>query len=476
MLTDIRLVPYSSSAEVFCPFYLPDTSDQAQFEQAGYVQEEYFLTGTGSLYGPGGGEPRLLRSGLPFVTRALVARPRSAADFSGVVHLVGIHPFLGGVQWEWISELVLSTGDAYVAVGTGTDALSRGRSTPDHPVSATAVARWFSSARYGPLVWPLDDGIRWSVFSDVARMLRSRERPLLDDLSIERVYASGWSFLGSFMRTFINEGFHDALRTPDGRALIDGYLVGISSPWQGGGYLEISSEERPAPVGDPRRRLRSIDVPVIEFLSQGEGERNIGPQAPDVDQGNGRHRLYEVAGTTHTDLGVRVERTNLVQLAERGHPYAQRDREPRYGISDVPLRRLFSATMENLDRWVRDGAAPPPSARLEFDAAFEVARDELGNPLGGVRSVQLDVPLARYGRAPAEHAADNDTHFVPMYRVPLEREQLERLYPGGRREYMDRASAVVERMSAARWLRGCDVQPYRAAIGEAADAAFAGAD
>lgn len=472
MLSDVSAVPYADGAEVYSPFYLPDTAAQAEFEAAGYAQEEYFLTGTGELYAPGEGRPRLLRSGLPFVTRALVARPGRAADFSGVVHLAGIHPFLGSVQWEWISELVLSTGDAYVAVGTGTDALSRGRSTPEYPVSSTPVARWFHSARYAPLRWPEDDGIRWSVFSDVARMLRSGDRPILSDLRIERVYASGWSFLGSFMRTFVNEGFHDALRGADGSPLIDGYLIGISSPWQGGGYLEINSEEPPAPVGDPRRRLRAIDVPVIEFLSQGEGERNIGAQAADLDEGAGRHRLYEVAGTTHTDLGVEVQRTNLVQLAQRGHPYAMREREPHYGISDVPLRRLFSATMENLDRWVVHGEPPPPSARLEFDDAMEVARDDLGNPRGGVRSVQLDVPLARYGRAPGEHAADNATHFLPMYRVPLDRESLRRLYPGGREEYLQRAETGVQRMSADRWLRTADVPGYREAIVASADAAF----
>ncbi len=475
MLSEIKQIPYTDAAEVFCPFYLPGTAAQTEFERAGYVQEEHFLTGTGELYGPGGGRPRLLRGGLPFVTRALVARPRRPEDFSGVVHLAGIHPFLGGVQWEWISELVLSTGDAYVAVGTGTDALSRGRSTPDHPVSSTAVARWFNSDRYAQLLWPQDDGIRWTVFSDVAALLRNPDRTLLRDLTIARVYASGWSFLGSFMRTFINEGFHDMLRSPGGGPLIDGYLIGISSPWQGGGYLEINSEEPPAPVGDPRRRLRAIDVPVIEFLSQGEGERNIGPQAPDLDEGTGRHRLYEVAGTTHTDLGVPVQRTNLLQLAERGHPYARADRKPHYGISDVPLRRLFSATMENLDRWVVRGEAPPPGARLEFDSALEVARDELGNPRGGVRSVQVDVPLARYGRAPAEHAADNDSHFLPMYRVPLNRDQLARLYPGGRAEYLDRAGKVVDRMVSEHWLRSNDVADYRAAVSEAAEHAFAAA-
>ena len=66
MLSDIALVPYSSADEVFCPFYLPDTPAHAHFDRADYVQEEYLLTGSGELYAPGDGPPRLVRSGLPF--------------------------------------------------------------------------------------------------------------------------------------------------------------------------------------------------------------------------------------------------------------------------------------------------------------------------------------------------------------------------------------------------------------------------
>ncbi|WP_249018680.1 alpha/beta hydrolase domain-containing protein [Conexibacter sp. S30A1] len=473
MLSEVSAVPYASAAEVYCPFYLPDTTAATRFEQAGYLMEEYFLRGEGDLYASGGHAPRLLRSGLPFVTRALVARPQRPSDFSGVVHLNATHPFLGLVQWEYLAELCLDTGDAYIAVGTGTDALSRGRSTADYPVSATPVMRWFNSSRYAPLVWPEDDGIRWTIFADVAALLRAPERPMLSGLEIKRVYASGWSFLGSFMRTFINEGFHDSMRRADGGPLIDGYVIGISSPWQGGGYLEINSGVPPAPVGHQRRRLRAIDVPVIEFLSQNEGERNIGSQAPDVDEGPGRHRLYEVAGTTHTDLGVVVPRTGMIQLGQRSHPFALPEPPRRFASSDVPLRRLFSATMANLDRWTTESEAPPASARLRFDAALEVARDEFGNPLGGVRSVQLDLPLARYGRAPAEHAEDNATHFLPMYRIPLRREQLARLYPGGREEYLRRAGEVLERMISGRWLRRADMHSYSAEITDAAAAAFA---
>lgn len=53
VLSDVALVPYSDSGEVFCPFYLPGTPAEQEFDAAGYVQEEYFLSGSGKVYGPG---------------------------------------------------------------------------------------------------------------------------------------------------------------------------------------------------------------------------------------------------------------------------------------------------------------------------------------------------------------------------------------------------------------------------------------
>ncbi|HLI58799.1 MAG TPA: alpha/beta hydrolase domain-containing protein [Solirubrobacteraceae bacterium] len=474
MIDSVTAVPHDTTADIYSPCALPDTPAAAELEAAGYVQEEYFVSGAGDVYGSGEAVPKVIRGGVEFVTRLLIARPRDPAGFCGRVHLSGIHPFLDGVQWNWAAPLVLGSGSAYVAVGTGTDAHSRGLSTFEAPVAGPAVTRWFDSRRYAPLSWPEEDGIRWTVFSDVAAMLRRPDRPILGDLQVSHVYASGWSFLGSFLRTYINEGFHELLRRPDGGPLFDGYAIGISSPWQRPGYLPINSATSTRRIDDPRRRLRPIDVPVIEFLSQNEGALNGGPQAADIDEGLGRHRLYEVAGTSHEDLGVEVPRTNLLQLAERRHPLAQAEAGPAgaYAVSDVPLRLMFSATMENLHRWVTEGEPPPASRRLELDKAQEVARDELGNPLGGVRSVQLDLPLARYGRPPNRELADETEHYLPMYRIPLAPEEIARRYPAGREQYLERASAAVERMVRERWILPRDAPGYALRIEAAADAAF----
>lgn len=465
-------ISYASTAEIYSPGGLPGTPAGDEIRKADYVEEEYFLSGTGDIYASGKDRPVVEKSGVPYTTRILVIRPHDPKKFNGIVHLTGIHPHLGGVQWNWPSHLVLTSGAAYVAVGTGTDANSRNKSTAEAPYASPWVTRWFDSHRYAALDWPEDDGIRWTVFSDMARLLRSKDRKILSDLSIRRIYSSGWSFLGSFQRTYINEGFHDLFRQPDGKPLIDGYLIGISSPWQTPGYLPINSHTPSPPVGSPRRMLRAIDVPVIEFLSQNESQQNNGAQAADRDTGPGRHRLYEIGGTSHRDLGVEVGRTQNVQLHERGHPGGKPDPICAYEGPDVPLRLLFAATMDNLDRWVTDGTPPPPSARMTFSVAQEIARDPVGNPLGGVRNVQLDLPLARYGIPPARECANFVPQYVAMRRMPLDKATLARLYPGGKADYLARADQQIDAMAAQRWLRQDDVKLYRAQVHAAADKAF----
>ncbi len=453
-------IDFNSSDEVYSPAALPDTAQAQALERAGYVQEEYFLSGFGAIYRSGQDLPELEHEGIPYTTRILVVRPRDAGAFNGVVHLTGMHPFLGGVQWNWAEHLVLSTGAAFVAVATGTDAKSRSQSTAENPIAGPWVTKWFDSQRYAPLHWPTDDGIRWSVLADTAKLLRSPERSFLADLGIERIFCSGWSFLGSFQRTYINEGFHDLFRAADGGPLIDGYAIGISSPWQQPGYLPINSHTPVPPLGDARRTLRPIDVPVIEFLSQNEGQANYGAQIPDIDQGLGRHRLYEVAGASHRDTGVPAPRTYRQQLKDRNHSEAVGEYEPNLQISDVPVRLLFAAAMQNLDSWVRESVPPPPGAQLRVNRAQQIEYDEFGNPRGGVRSVQLDVPLARYGAATGRTEARYTPQYLQMLRTPLEPSEIEKLYPGGLTDYLEQARQRVQQMVAQRWLRAADEELY----------------
>jgi len=63
-----------------------------------------------------------------------------------------------------------------------------------------------------------------------------------------------------------------------------------------------------------------------------------------------------------------------------------------------PTRFAVNAALDHLDRWVREGVAPPTAPRYEFDGTM-VARDADRNALGGLRLAPIEVPLARYESA-----------------------------------------------------------------------------
>ena len=82
---------------------------EAMMRHYDFVEDEYFLSGTANVYGPGemlassakvsafeyakrlSPLARLLRPDVPFATRVVVIRPRDMAKFSGMVHLVPLH-------------------------------------------------------------------------------------------------------------------------------------------------------------------------------------------------------------------------------------------------------------------------------------------------------------------------------------------------------------------------------------------------
>jgi hypothetical protein len=293
------------------------------------------------------------------------------------------HPLAGNHSgWQAAHRYLQSHGDAYVVVLTGNDALTRGapmaperaalvertRSSPSQAMGAIEAMRRVDAARYAPIAWPDDDAPRWDAFAQVAALLKSGiQGGPMGGLRVRRIYAQGWSFTGSLLRTFINEGFHDRARDAAGRPLIDGYLIGISAAPFISGMVSLTTGAPVLPVGHPRRVTRAIDVPVIELMTENEAVTNLGPQAIDADRGTGRHRVYEVPGLTHGDgLSAPGESSTIrFQLAQTGVAAADSS-SCALEISDVPMRDLAGSALANLDAWVTRGTAPPPSARLQL--------------------------------------------------------------------------------------------------------------
>ncbi|GIL41592.1 alpha/beta hydrolase domain-containing protein [Roseiterribacter gracilis] len=493
-------IPVTATSTIYGAAHVPGAAQSIDLDAAGYVEEEYFLTGTANLYGY---KPDLthetLRSAVPYTTRIVLRRPRDPAKFSGNVQLESAHPMEGNAaSWAAAAPYMLRHGDAYVLLLAGADALTRGTSGDPMrrqalqlqpgadgaiaPVAAHDLLRWFDPVRYAPINWPDDDGVRWDVIVQVGQLLRSDvpQNPL-HRFRVRHIYMSGWSFTGSLIRTFINEGFHDRARLANGAPVFDGYLIGVSAGPYIAGYVPLNSQTPMLPPDSPRRVLRAIDVPVIELLSENEAPTNVGPTLPEPDSVRGGHRLYEVPGQTHAEgraLGGRAGSTMQAQLAARGYPLRPPGEEARCKAppSDVPIGHLAIAAFDNLDRWVRTGTAPPKAARMAIDPQTQLPlRDAVGNARGGVRTVHVEVPLARYDVKGdgSPDCINPRTPFLPIRRVLLPRSELESLY-GNETSYRAKMEAALDRMVRARWLLPPEAAAERAALRALAHDAFAG--
>ncbi len=455
-------VAETATSRIFAPAILPGSAEEVAMRRAGYVQEEYFLSGSGNIYSESAdGSLAIRTSGVGYTTRLVIVRPRDLRKFNGIVQLGFTHPSLGGNNWSRLDALVLRSGMAYAVLVTGGDAGTRERSTAQWPASSPLLFKWYDAKRYAAFDWPTDDGIRWDVMGQAATALRqSGANGPLKGAKVRRVYMSGWSFLGSIQRSFINFGFHDRYRRADGSPVIDGYLLGISAGSVGAGHVPLNSAD---PVKDrTREQLRQIDVPVIELTSEMEAITNVHLTRPESDVVMGGYRIYELGGTSHRDTGVDGQiRPATLQLLERRHPGAEPEVACTVGLSDVPMRDIAQAALVNLDRWVSTGKAPPRAARMQVaEAGKAFARDSFGNPLGGVRVAQLDVPLVGYGEPPREQCGGKVPSRL-LYRLPLRRDLLAATYPGGRAEYLAKFNARLAELVKQGWLLASDAAVQR---------------
>jgi hypothetical protein len=120
--------------------------------------------------------------------------------------------------------------------------------------------------------------------------------------------------------------------------------------------------------------------------------------------------------------------------------------------------------MRALHRWLADGTPAPHQPRIAHEGSpLAVARDELGNGIGGIRLPELEAPTHEYrgmsfgaGRAPLFGAAR-----------PFDDDRLRALYPT-RAAYVERWCAAVDALVATGALRPEDAAAMKARADEVA--------
>ena len=391
------------------PFLATDVS----LASAGYVEQEFFISGAATRYSASGTSTgTAVSTGHPYTTRIVVRRPRSAKAFNGVVLAEWYNvsnQWDQEVDWFQTHEHLLREG--YVWVGISAQ--------PVGVHSATGLRAW-SPSRYGTLDVTArgtitDNSLSYDIFSQAVKAIRSPAG--LDPLgSLPRpqyVVATGHSQSGALLRSYVNSIL------PLSNILDAVVLHGI------GGTLRTD-------LARPVFRLNSegdVASPLI-----GAAERQ-----PD----SSALRTWEVAGASHGDWKLITDygplRKRDVGTYPGGYPGEPQtcDLPP---LSRVPQHMVQNAVYDHTVRWVAYGISPPTAPLIAMTSSTPpvVARDSLGLALGGIRLAQHEVPL----RINTGVNTGPGFCFLDGSSLPLTDAQLAALYPTVR-SYVEEVVAVT---------------------------------
>lgn len=407
--------------------------------EAGWVEEEYAAEGTATSYRAEGELPtdgafELVEDATAdYRTRIVVRRPGDAADFNGTVVVEWLN-VSGGLDanpdYSYTADELIRGGYAWVGVSAQRIGIEGG------PVAVTVdVAeglagqglRALDPERYGDLRHP-GDAFSYDIYTQVGRALREPAAvDALGGLEPERVLAVGESQSAFALTTYVN-GVQPLTLA------FDGFLVhsrgGAAAPLgEPDAGIDIAGT-----IGGPPTQIRTdLDAPIIVLETETDVLGILGyhpARQPDSEL----FRLWEVAGTAHADAFLLGPIADMLEC-----PTA---------INAGPHHFVVKSALRSLDTWVRTGDAPPEAPRLEVDAAGAApvyVRDEDGNVLGGIRTPQVDVPVAALSGEAGEGASV--VCLLMGSTTPLDADRLGELYASADEysdAYADAADAAIE--------------------------------
>src|SRR3954454_6262864 len=144
----------------------PGAAASIDLARHGYVEEEYFVSGTANVYeyDASGQGLRVKTPEVPYTTVILVRRPKNPQRFSGRVQFEMSHPQFGvDTQiWAWNHDKFMRDGDAWVRVTT-----SRGAPL----LSSVALTKEYDPLRYAAIDYP-EDGLNWDVIGQIGKLVK----------------------------------------------------------------------------------------------------------------------------------------------------------------------------------------------------------------------------------------------------------------------------------------------------------------
>jgi hypothetical protein len=417
----------------------------------GYVEEEYFVSGLANVYDWPAAGPAVVRTpDAPYTTRILVRRPADPAKSSGNAVVEMLNPSNSmdfNIGWSILFDKLMRDGDTWVGITI-------------RPIAVAALKR-FDPERYAPISFadPLppeqrpctitgveanqERGLAWDMNSQVGAWLKSAAatNPLRG--RIDKLYGFGYSQTANYLSTYAN-AIHKLATLENGAPLYDGYFITVSA-----GVTAINQCVAAPGINDPRRANLNVGVPVIRAMSLSDFTGSIAGRLADSDTPEHKFRHYDIAGAAHAspfELYYSAQPADMIK-AGLTPPPMNCNQGPR---SRFPTSVSFNAILENLDRWSRNGIAPPSAEPIQRVGNTTVL-DEHGNVVGGVRSPYVDVPTSTwFGTATGASFC-----FIAGYEVPFTQEKLAALYPT-HADYVSKVTASVRSLVAQRFITEAD--------------------
>ncbi|WP_392399450.1 alpha/beta hydrolase domain-containing protein [Actinotignum urinale] len=392
--------PIANTEENYFFSTMKHTRAPFNLEEYGYVEEEYFLSGTARVFENQDGQATQVGES-SYTNRVIVRRP--AGEHSGRAWVSILNASQGyDVEDDWRRawNYIIENGDVYVAVTS-------------KPIQVSALQN-FNAERYASMYWggpmpkldaepgwdPMqilegpEEGLAWDILAQSGRWVRSGE----NFPATPHVYMIGQSQSGMYTNTYLHY-FHDVLRGEDGAQIFDGYLPGVAATFsrslRQGEKLDTTYRIGGSAMLPLFAEPHDLDVPVIRVSCEGDTYL-FPPDTKPFMAGDGEmSRHWHIAGGPHSDARSRVIPDNSEVVKAHRLPRIM-DQDYLDQLSCIPLEPFITASMTAVDKWAREGVPAAPSVFFVVDEDANRFTATNGFNDGGVRMGLIENPIAKF--------------------------------------------------------------------------------
>ncbi|MBQ6221057.1 MAG: hypothetical protein IJJ44_00380 [Solobacterium sp.] len=404
-ITEFKFIPTTETSTPFA-----GAADKCRFDEIGYIEDEYFQTGTANVYDEDAEHNVFpIYENAPYTTRVIIRRPADVSKFSGNVVLEILNSSANiDIDRMWVNSWPYLTrnGDIFVGISSkghvvdslkGFDPKRYEAINWDNPMPEREVPEEVKTGRMRYLP-QYELGLFWDMLLDLAKLLRSdSEMNPIREYGKIWLYLTGWSQSTSYVNRIVR-----CFAKRENACLFDGY-------YNGGGSAGLAPLSNSQPfrlgAGEPQSSINGAPQPFIAVNTESENRGSY--WYGDFDEPDFKFRTWQIAGSSHDSKYNLVDyygEKDLKMLESLGIYNAF------YGVDgealDSPYEPVFSAAWKALYLWVRNGIPAPHAPKIEVSTSFTPSQaigivyadnrtDAFGNCLGGIRIPYVVYPTAR---------------------------------------------------------------------------------